>query len=215
MTNAYSEIYVNDARASLAQVFDYLINDSMLDAGFAMQIFASSDYAAMFEHGNPSVVAGMSGIELGKAVFRSVFRCRSVPRASVNFDRSPEYWAGWVLAEYQWHSGRTFSDILERVSPEELLSMYAIYHEMDISRFIREMDSRCSKTLPETRLKKIRQARGLSQSRLARESGVGLRSIQMYEQRINDIDKAQVQTVYKLARAIGCNIEDLLETPME
>lgn len=38
-----------------------------------------------------------------------------------------------------------------------------------------------------------------------------LRSIQMYEQRRNDINKAQVETLYKLARVLGCNIEDLLE----
>jgi len=31
------------------------------------------------------------------------------------------------------------------------------------------------------------------------KSGVKLRSIQMYEQRINNIDKAQAGTVYKLS----------------
>lgn len=44
-------------------------------------------------------------------------------------------------------------------------------------------------------------------------SGVSLRSIQMYEQRKNDIDKAQGQTLYKLAATLGCTIEDLLESP--
>ena len=60
----------------------------------------------------------------------------------------------------------------------------------------------------------MRESRGLSQAELAKESGVKLRSIQMYEQRVNDIDKAQAQTVYKLARVIGCNVEDLPENPM-
>ena len=41
-----------------------------------------------------------------------------------------------------------------------------------------------------------------------------LRSIQMYEQRNNDIDKAQGHTLYKLSLALGCEIEDLLESPM-
>ena len=35
------------------------------------------------------------------------------------------------------------------------------------------------------------------------------------EQRFNDIDKAQAQTVYKLSRVIGCTMENLLECPME
>jgi len=71
------------------------------------------------------------------------------------------------------------------------------------------MESRVS----ETKLKKVREAAGLSQSELAKKSGVSLRSIQMYEQRQNNIDKAQGHTLYKLSVALGCDIEDLLERP--
>jgi hypothetical protein len=35
----------------------------------------------------------------------------------------------------------------------------------------------------------------------------------MYEQRGNDIDKAQAKILYKLSRVLGCSIEDLLENP--
>ncbi len=45
--------------------------------------------------------------------------------------------------------------------------------------------------------------------------GVKLHSIQMYEQKINDIDKAQAGTVYKLSRILGCTVEDLLENPQK
>ena len=93
--------------------------------------------------------------------------------------------------------------------------MYSVYHEMDISKFIETMDEICAAVLPECRLKKLRESRGLTQAELAKVSGVSLRSIQMYEQRVNDIDKAQAQTIYKLSRVIGCSMEDLLETPME
>jgi len=33
----------------------------------------------------------------------------------------------------------------------------------------------------------------------------------MYEQRRNDINKAQSETLYKIAKVLGCSIEDLLE----
>ena len=49
---------------------------------------------------------------------------------------------------------------------------------------------------------------------LAEQSGVNLRNIQMYEQRVNGIDKAQANILYKLSRVLGCNVEDLLENPM-
>ena len=44
-----------------------------------------------------------------------------------------------------------------------------------------------------------------------KKSGVSLRSIQMYEQRNKNINKASVETIYRLAKALGCEIEDLIE----
>ena len=60
-------------------------------------------------------------------------------------------------------------------------------------------------------LKKIREAVGLSQNKLATLSVVSNRMIQHYEQVVKDINKAQVGTVYKLAKALKVNIEDLIE----
>ena len=76
------------------------------------------------------------------------------------------------------------------------------------------MDRRVASDERPTNLRRQREIAGLSQSELARASQVGLRSIQMYEQRVNDIDKAQAHTVYKLALALGCAMEDLLEQPL-
>ncbi len=42
----------------------------------------------------------------------------------------------------------------------------------------------------------------LSQSELAEQSGIKVRNIQMYEQRVNNIDKAQAQTLYKLCYSV-------------
>lgn len=46
---------------------------------------------------------------------------------------------------------------------------------------------------------------------LARRSGVSLRSIQMYEQRNKNINKASAETLYRLAKVFSCSVEDLLE----
>ena len=59
-------------------------------------------------------------------------------------------------------------------------------------------------------LKRIREANNLSQSQLAERSGVTLRSIQVYEQNHRDINKSQAIVLYKLSKALGCKIEDLL-----
>lgn len=215
MTRAYSESYLNDAKDRLSQFFDYLINDCEMKADWVASIFLSSGYAEQFERGNPAILAGMSGVELARAVVEATYKKKKLPNRSFSEGLSPEYWAGWALAEYQWYSGKRFKDIFEHVKLSEIILMYSVYHEMDISEFIETLEERCSAELPECRLKRLRESRGLSQQELAKLSGVNLRSIQMYEQRVNDIDKAQAQAVFKLSRAIGCTMEDLLENPTE
>ncbi|MCM1308942.1 MAG: helix-turn-helix transcriptional regulator [Butyrivibrio sp.] len=215
MTRAYSEYYLNDAKDRLSQFFDYMVNDCSMKADWAYSIFVSSGYADQFERGNPSVLAGMSGIELAKAVVRKSYKSKRLAKPRYSENRSPEYWAGRALAEYQWYSGKRFRDISECIAMSDIVKMYSVYHEMDISKFIEAMYTICAKKVSGSKLKKLRENRGLSQSELAKASGVGLRSIQMYEQQVNDIDKAQAQTVYKLSRVIGCSVEDLLENPMK
>lgn len=62
-----------------------------------------------------------------------------------------------------------------------------------------------------TKLKKVREAAGLSQSKLAEASGVNVRMIQHYEQGTKDINVAAALTVYKLTKALNCSIESILE----
>ena len=61
-----------------------------------------------------------------------------------------------------------------------------------------------------SRLKFFREDKGMSQSELAKASGVSLRNIQAYEQGYKDINKAQVITVLQLAEAIGCDVYDII-----
>lgn len=60
-------------------------------------------------------------------------------------------------------------------------------------------------------LKRLREASGLSQNKLAESTGVSARMVQYYEQGVKDINKAQGITLYKIAQALDCKIEDLLE----
>lgn len=210
---AYNESYLNDAKNNLADFFDYAVRDCKLNSDLFIQLFIQSGYADKFERGNPTVISGMSGTELARAVLSSVYPLRTFPEKSFSLERSPVYWAGWALAEYQWSTGKRFKDIFSRISLSEIISMYSVYHEMDIEHFIEDMNIKYNSVNRETRLKYIRENRGISQAELSELSGVKLRSIQMYEQKVNSIDKAQAGTVYKLSRVLGCTVEDLLENP--
>ena len=63
-----------------------------------------------------------------------------------------------------------------------------------------------------TNLERLRTRAGLSQAMLSQLSGVHLRSIQMYEQRQNDISKAQFNILNALARTLSCTIYDLMDS---
>ena len=214
MTHAYSESYLNNAKSSLSVFFDYAINDCKISPDRISDLFVTTGYAEQFERGNPAFLAGMSGIELARTVILKAYVNKKLPDATHTEDCSPEYWAGWALAEYQWYTGRRFREIFQRIPLREIITMYSVYHEMDITNFIDAMEGFYNSADRDSNLKRIRESRNISQTELAEQAGVNIRNIQTYEQRTNDIDKAQAHTLYKLSRVLGCNIEDLLENPM-
>ena len=196
-------------------MFHYAVNDCKLSPDWFASLFLKSGYSEQFSKGNPGVISGQSGIELARKILTKLGCGDDIDVQSYTEERSPEYWAGWALAEYQWYSCRSFAYIFEKIKLSEIIGMYPLFHEMDISHFIDAVEKKCASAEHDTHLKIIREAVGLSQSELAFRSGVNLRSIQMYEQRANSIDKAQSGTLFKLARTLGCSIEDLLENPHE
>ena len=210
---AYNELYLNDTQLFLAHLFDYVIRCFGVETNLFGQIFVNSSICKNIEIGNPSLISGKAGEEAAKELINSVIPNASFPQNEISFERSPSYWAGYYLAFYQWYTSKRFKDIFLRIPLKEIIDMYKIYHEMDVSIFVDDLNKRYDSVTLSTKLKTIREARSLSQNELAKLSGVSLRSIQLYEQKVNDIDKAQAQTLYKLARVLGCSIEDILENP--
>jgi len=62
-----------------------------------------------------------------------------------------------------------------------------------------------------TQLQDKRKASGMSQSELAKAAEMSVRTLQALEVGARNIDKVSVLTALKLARALGCSIEDILE----
>lgn len=213
MTPAYEEMYLNDAMRVMGEMLDYAVHDCGCDGDLFFTQFLASGVAEQFERGNPKFVGGMSGVELALEVFRRTTGQIPDVDASAYGEKSPEYWAGWSLAYYQWESGMPFREIVSHgLTVREICSMYLL-HEADISKFAEAADKVIQKSLGdgETNLKRIRRANGFSQKQLAEVSGVALRMIQLYEQRQNDINKAQASTLSRLARSLNCRMEDLME----
>lgn len=61
-----------------------------------------------------------------------------------------------------------------------------------------------------SRLKFMREDKGMTQASLAEKSGVNLRLIQAYEQGYKDINKAQVIIVLQLSEALECDVYEII-----
>ena len=211
MTHAYQEIYRSKAQSTLGDAFDYAVNVCGMNGSTFAKLFCASSVSKRMENGEPAYIAGKSGIEIVLEVVSETMGKSLSAKSYEHMGRSREYWIGWAAAYYQWHSGRKYSDIFKVISFENMQKMYYTLHEADITKFVETADKLMKEYFTETNLKRIRTAYGITQAELAKRSGVSLRSIQMYEQRNKDINKASVETVYSLARVLGCSVEDLIE----
>ena len=211
MIHAYQEIYLSKAQGVLGDAFDYAVNVCGIPGEDFVKLFTASQVSKRMENGEPAYLAGRSGMETAREVVAETKGVELRIELHEHFERSPEYWIGWAVAYYQWFSGRKFGEIFEAVSFEELQEMYHPLHEADITKFVDIVDVRVKECFPDTGLKRIRTIYGCTQAELAEMSGVSLRSIQMYEQRNKNINKASVDTIYRLAKALGCTVEDLIE----
>ena len=211
MMNAYDKIYLDDAMSNLAVMLDYGAV-TYGDPETFFNRFLVSDISKQFAMGNPRYLSGMSGIELAETVGEETGGIPLYAEYKTS-GRSSSYWAGWALAYLQWYTGYTFEKIKEwGVNIEFLLSLYPTHHEADITKLIEtaaiKMDEFKDKSL--NSLKRQRKSAGLTQQELAGRSGVKLRMIQAYEQNYQDISKAEVGSIIRLAKALSCSVEDLL-----
>ncbi len=211
MTRAYGEIYLSKAQAALGDAFDYAVNACGILGEDFVKLFIVSTISQRMENGEPSILAGKSGIEIASDVaLETTGKILDAEPAEI-LSRSREYWIGWAVAYYQWYSTRSYSEIFKALSFDELQRMYYTLHEADISKFADIADERIREYFKDTNLKRIRTAYGCTQATLAEQSGVALRSIQMYEQRRKNINKASAETLYRISKTLGCAIENLIE----
>ena len=211
MIHAYDEVYLERAQRILGVAFDFAVNGLKIELKDFYWMFLASGYAKRMEYGDYRVIAGSSGAELVYNVTEASGLDIPTGKYSGTLDRSPEYWAGWALAFYQWYSSLSFMDILTAVPLSGIISMYPVYHEMDVTQFADHMDALMKESSPSTRLRAMRSNCGLSQSELAADSGVALRQIQLFEQRQRDINNAAAITLLMLSRSLHCRMEDLME----
>lgn len=208
MTHAYNQIYLNKASASVGIMVHDAVNEFRCDAAEFLKRFAHSQAAAEMEAGNPRYLIGRSGLELYLEVEEQTTGRQIITPAVDCSMKSREYRAGWLLAQYQWYSGRTFRGILTAVTFDELADLSPALQSDDLKNIFDRLDEKF--TSEESRLKRIRRGCGMTQEELSELSTVPLSTIRAYERKAKDIKKAQADILLRLCGVLKCNMQDLL-----
>lgn len=211
MIHAYDEFFISRAQSLLGDAFDYAINVCKFQPNEFVDMFLVSSYSKRIEMGDSSVIQGRSGIELIADIYLDTTGKELTIEIESRMERTVEYWVGWAIAYYQWYSDRSFSEIFRVFRFEDLQALYYPLHEADISKFVETVDEKIRAYYSEPNIKYLRKLFNLTQAELAEKAGVNLRSIQMYEQQKETINKASFETVYRLSKVLHCSVERLFE----
>lgn len=215
MTHAYSEMYLEDAMRTLGEAVDFALCDQGLSPIELTTILLNSLEMRQFERGVTRVVCGMSGDELAREIIARAGLKPVECRESHSLDRSPQYWAGWVLAYTQWACGLGFGDLFEVAPLDWIIGSHHPLHEASEDKFAQIVIDKWNKAQAGKKgLKAARKASGLTQKQLAAQSGVKLRAIQLYEQNQLDLRRASVSSALALAKTLHCSIEHLVWQPI-
>lgn len=113
----------------------------------------------------------------------------------------------------------TRKDELEKLSPVKLYDLMLEYkipvckRDEAINRIIEIEQAKKApkKAATNTKLKSLRIMSGLSQSELSEKADIKKRTLQAYEQGYKPFDNTGIDTILKVALALNCKIEDLIE----
>ena len=185
MIYSYDKVYLRIAQRVLGEMLNYAVYDCGYELNEYYRLFTESSYSERFSKGDPFVIAGMSGAELA-------IRVMDVPDDEIvapgyYFEKSPEF------------------------PVEKIRDLYHPYHEMDITQGVQKVREIAQQNRVESYLKLLRKRARLSQSQLAEETGIPVKTIQQYEQRRKDINKAQAEYVIKLSQVLCCKPQELME----
>lgn len=146
MGRAYKKIYLDEAMRNLAVMMDCGVNKYGYPIEEFYEKFLASDVSRQFANGNPRYLVGMSGAELADSVVESSGG-NVLKENDGTYTVGPEYWAGWVLAYYQWLSRRSFAFMHKKgLGISDVVSMYYPLHEADLSKFVDAAENIIEKT---------------------------------------------------------------------
>lgn len=184
-------------------VMGYLISRS-IDENYSFshieKTIAYSSVIAEFESSNITTIAFSSS----ESIYQKLF-----PSSKNDFVYNPydEFgWLGYIYINIFLHFQITFELIFVVLSIQEALSLYKLYHEMDITKIYEYFNSKVKHSY----LDNIMKYKDISSDKLSRITGVPFSTIQMLRYKERDIAKAESQTVFKFSKALNVKMNTLI-----
>ncbi len=209
MRTSYQKSRLSEVQYILGDYFNIAVNNYNLTLEKALKKLLVSKYSKLIEKGNSSIVFGKTGYELFYDVMISTSD-QEFHKKNINIKlNTKEFWIGWILAYFQWSTSKSFDSINDRLPIENIAKLYNPYHEMDERSFVIDINNKYFEE--NTNLNLIRKRNQLTQAELAKRATVSIRTIQMLEQRQNDINKSKAINLFNISKVLHCTMEDLLE----
>ena len=222
---AYNRSYLENVKSNLGAMLDCGINTLEFGPRDFYNMFLDSDMSDKINRGDAYSICTLGGVELAEYVVCFAMNNSKyihVKKASdpafnqhlndaiINVN-SKEYWAGTVIAEYAWEKNMSYQELDGYISVEEVIALYKDFTNADSLVINIRLDEMLNAKKKVAKLKLRREMLGLSQSELAQQSGIPLRTLQQYEQRRKNINNAKAVYLVDLASVLRCEVRDLIE----
>lgn len=200
---------------ALGAAFDFAINTCRIPGQNFLQLFAESSISKQIENGDPSYFSEKNGIEIAAdIILETSGKPLNKPLKIValhHFGHSQEYWIGWAACYFQWFSAKSFSEIFDLLSFDDLQKIHHTLHTVNRTKSLSRTDKNLKKYARDSKLKRMQAAFGYTQATLAKRARLSLRLLQMYALRNKSLDRASIEALYRLSKLLDCSIEDLLD----
>lgn len=204
MVYAYEEKFITPIAEILGEIFQKAACIEGFEINKFAQKFAKSEIAHAIEYGN---VEYLMSEKIGEDITNLICSESEFDIEDVNKSNVQEYWVGYILVYIQRAVRRSFKEIFALYSCNRLLTDYDVYNEMNPLEIVKKIKQYISVG---NKLKQFRERGKMNQLELSNKSNVTVKNIKAYEDGTVDISKAQGDTLFRLSRALGCTIEELL-----
>lgn len=119
------------------------------------------------------------------------------------------YWSGFTYFELHQRTKYSFAFLFLRLPFIKMMDLYDVYHEMDITQLIIYLEDENKK---KTIMSLLIEEKGCTLTKVAKETGIKLPTLNKYRQSDETLLNASFQKVYKLAKYFDYPMELFLLT---